>query len=97
MNESGSGHQAQMTDDDTSDSQALTGGDITRYRALVAPISYLSRPTRPQVRFDASVLRNGKAHNARHGARQENWAIPRWEKVLVPLVAEWRAGGVLRR
>ena len=26
----------QMADDDANDSQALTGGDITRYRALVA-------------------------------------------------------------
>ena len=29
--------------DDANDSQALTGGDITKYRALVARISYLSR------------------------------------------------------
>ena len=32
-----------MTDDDANDSQALTGGDITRYRAFVARISYLSQ------------------------------------------------------
>ena len=43
------------------------------------------------------MLRNGKAHIARHGARQENarqenWAIPRWEsegKVLV-LLMSWK-------
>ena len=50
VNESGSGQQPQMTDDDTSDSQALTGGDITRYRALVARISCLSLD-RPDLKF----------------------------------------------
>ena len=38
---------------DPIDSQALTGGDITRYRALVARISYLSQE-RPDLKF-ASV------------------------------------------
>ena len=32
----------QMAGDDAIDSQALTGGDITKYRSLVARISYLS-------------------------------------------------------
>ena len=32
----------QMAEDDATDSQALAGGDITRYRALVARISHLS-------------------------------------------------------
>ena len=32
----------QVADDDDTDSQALANGDITRYRALVARISYLS-------------------------------------------------------
>ena len=40
----------QMADDDDNDSQALTGGDITRYRAHVAPISYLSQD-RPDLKF----------------------------------------------
>ena len=40
----------QMADDDANDSQALTGGDITRYRALVARISYLSQH-RPDLKF----------------------------------------------
>ena len=39
--------------DDTNDSQALTGGDITKYRALVARTSYLSQD-RPDLKF-ASV------------------------------------------
>ena len=50
--------------------------------------------------FLAGMFRNGKVPNAQHGARQENWAIPRLEaesKVLVPLAAEWRAGSVFRR
>ena len=40
----------QMADDDDPDSQALTNGDITRYRALVARISYLSQD-RPDLKF----------------------------------------------
>ena len=39
-----------MNDDDNS--QALTGGDVTRYRALVARISYLSQD-RPDLKFAA--------------------------------------------
>ena len=38
----------QMADDDANDS--LTGGDITKYRALVARISYLSQD-RPDLKF----------------------------------------------
>ena len=38
-----------MVDNDAIDSQALTGGDITRYRALVARISYLSQD--PDLKF----------------------------------------------
>ena len=38
-----------MADDDAIDSQALTGGDITRYRALVARISYFQ--DRPDLKF----------------------------------------------
>ena len=40
----------QMVDDDANDSQALTGGDIARYRALVARISCLSQD-RPDLKF----------------------------------------------
>ena len=47
----------QMSGDDANDSQALTGGDITRYRALVARVCYLSRPTRSQVRQCRYVVR----------------------------------------
>ena len=39
-----------MADDDADDSQALTGGDITRYRVLVARISYPSQ-YRPDLKF----------------------------------------------
>ena len=75
------------------DSQALTGGDITRYTAFVARTSYLSqdRP-RIQVRINAGMLRDGKAISARSGACQEDQKIPSWEaesKVPVPLAAEW--------
>ena len=40
-----------MADDDAIDSQALTGGDITRYRALVARICYMSQD-RPDLKVD---------------------------------------------
>ena len=39
-----------MTEDDDNDSQAHTGGDITRYRAHVARISYLSQD-RPDLKL----------------------------------------------
>ena len=43
-------NRPQMAGNDANDSQALTGGDITRYRALVARISNLSRD-RPDLKF----------------------------------------------
>ena len=43
MNDGDDRDRLQMADVDASDSQAFTGGDITRYRALVARISYLSQ------------------------------------------------------
>ena len=43
MNNGNDRDRPQMADNDANDSQALTGGDITRYRALVARISYLSQ------------------------------------------------------
>ena len=48
-------NRVQMTTDerdDTNDSQAPTGGDIMKYRALVARISYLSQD-RPDLTFAA--------------------------------------------
>ena len=44
-----------MADDDAIDRQALTGGDITRYRALVARISYLSQD-RPDLKFAPMIV-----------------------------------------
>ena len=46
----GSGDRPWIADDDAIDSQALTSGDITRCRALVARISYLSQD-RPDLKF----------------------------------------------
>ena len=43
-------HRVQMTNDDETDSRTLTGGDITKYRALVARNSYLSQD-RPDHKF----------------------------------------------
>ena len=41
-----------MASGDANDSQALTGGDTTKYRALVARISYVSQD-RPDPKFAA--------------------------------------------
>ena len=50
VNDQDNGDRPRMADDDAIDSQALTGGDIKRYRALVARISYLSQH-RPDLQF----------------------------------------------
>ena len=51
----------QMAGDDAIDSQALTGGDITMYRALVVRISCLSQD-RPDLKLcgNARMLCDGK-------------------------------------
>ena len=55
-------NRVQMTNDerderdDTNDSQALTVGDITKHRALVARINYLSQD-RPDLKFAAAQVR----------------------------------------
>ena len=81
----------QMADNDDTDSQALTNVDITRYRALVARSSYLSQD-RPDLKFciDAGVLCDGEADHARHGTRQEDWSIPRWEAERGSSLVSWR-------
>ena len=45
----------QITADDANDSQALTGGDITKYTAFGARISYLSQ-NRPDLKFASLQL-----------------------------------------
>ena len=82
-----------MAVDDATDSQALTGGDITRHRALVARISYLSQD-RPDLKFASMLVccAMAKTIDAGHGMRQENWQVPRRQaksEVLVPLATEW--------
>ena len=52
MNDDDNRDRPRMVDDGAIDSQALTGGDVTRYRALVARISYLSQD-RPDLKFAA--------------------------------------------
>ena len=49
-NDSDDRDRTRVVDDNDPDSQALTNGDITRYRALVARISYLSQD-RPNLKF----------------------------------------------
>ena len=50
MNDDDDKDLPQMADDDADDSQALTGGDTTRYRGLVARITYLSQD-HPDLKF----------------------------------------------
>ena len=52
MNDDDNRDRPRMVDDDAIDSQALTGADVTRYRALVAGVSYLSQD-RPDLKFAA--------------------------------------------
>ena len=60
-NDDDSGDPHQMADDDAMDSQALTGGDITRYRAPVARISYLSQD-RPDLKFASMRVERWQYH-----------------------------------
>ena len=87
-----------VADDDANDSQALTSGDITQYRALVARISYMSQD-RPDLKF-ARPTSDGKTISTRRGSCLEDRKILRWEaesRVLVLLAAEWRPGSAFRR
>ena len=52
MNDDDNRDRPRMVDDDAIDSQALRGGDVTRYRALVARIRNLSQD-RPDFKFAA--------------------------------------------
>ena len=75
--------------DDANDSQALTGGDITKYRARVARISHLSHD-RLDLKFAAMQVCCAMA-------KPMEWAkrVGRYLAALVPLVL--RAGSVFRR
>ena len=84
----------QMADDEENDSQALTGGDIMRYRALVPRISYLSQD-RPDLKFASMQVccAMAKPYSARHGTRQEDRTITslgsRWQGAGSRCAAEW--------
>ena len=90
-------NRVQMTNDerdDANDSQALTGGDITKYRALVARISHLSQD-QPGLHIAAMQVCCAMANPSASGlgTRQEDWKVSRGgsreAEVLVPLAAEW--------
>ena len=69
------------------DDEAHTGGDLTRYRALVAPISFLSQD-RPDLKFASMRV---YCAMAKPSMREENWQVPRRQaksEVLVPLATE---------
>ena len=88
----------QMADDDANDIQALTGGDITQYRAFAARISYLSQD-RPDLKFPSMqaccAMANPAVRDSERVKRIGRYL--RWQaesKVLVPLAAQWGIGGV---
>ena len=97
MNDGDDRDRPQMADDDANDSQALTCGDITRYRALVARISCLSQD-RPDLKFASMQVccAMAKPSVCDMERRQEDRKIVRWEaesKVLVPAgsrVVSWK-------
>ena len=79
----------QMADDDDPDSQAVTNGGVTRYRALVARISYLSQD-RPHLKFASLQVCCAMAKRTMRDMEcvKRIWKIPRWKaegEVLVPL------------
>ena len=80
----------QMAGDDANDSQTLTGGDITKYRALVARISSLSQE-RPHLKF-ATVCCAMASPSVRDMERVKgDWEVPRWDaksSMPVPLATE---------
>ena len=65
--------------DDTNDSQVLTGEDITKYRALVTRISYLSQD-RPDLKFAAMqvccTLANPAMSTLGHLRQDKNRVLP---------------------
>ena len=90
--------------DDVNNSQALTHGDITKYRALVARISYLSQD-RPDLKFAAMQvccpMANPSASDLEWVKRIGRYVVvkPRAECKFTGSSegAEWRGGKVTRR
>ena len=84
--------RVQMTNDER-DHTNDTGGDITKYRALVACISYLSQD-RLDLKFAAMQVCCAMANPSVSDLDQVKkiWKVLRGEaasRVLVPLAAEW--------
>ena len=82
VNDDDSEDRPRMADDDAIDSQALTGGDITRYRALVARISYLSQD-RPDFKFASMRDMECVKRIGRYLRRASQ------ERSVVPLATGW--------
>ena len=88
-------NRVQMTNDERdeeNDTQALTGGDITKYRSLVPRISCLAQD-RPDLKFAAMqvccamVTRQRLTWNGSRGLEVLSWEAA--IRVLVPLATEW--------
>ena len=82
-----------MVDDNDPDSQALTNGDITRYRALVARIRYLSLD-RPDLKFSSEQVCCAMAklttRDMERVKRIGRYLVGKPKaKLLVPMAAEW--------
>ena len=78
--------------DDVNDSQALTGGDITKYRALVARISYLSQG-RPDLKFAAMrvccAMANPSASDLERVKRIRRYLVEKPRARCLFHAAEW--------
>ena len=100
MNDDDEKDRPRMADDDANDSQSLTGGDITRYRALVARISYLSK-NRPDLKFASMqvccAMAKPSLRDMERIKRIGRYLAEVESNLLVPLAAEWRAGSVFGR
>ena len=82
-------NRVQMTNDerdDANDSQALTGGDIKKYRAFVARTSYLSQD-RSDLKLAAMQVCCAMANPSASSLERVCGEVT--SKVLVPLAAEW--------
>ena len=93
--------RVQVTSDGENDRKALTGGDITKYTALVARVSYLSQD-RPGLKFASMqascALTNPTVRDSKRVKKDRK--IPRWQarsEVLVLVATEWRPRSALGR
>ena len=96
MNGDDNRDRPRMVDDNAIDSQALTGGNVTRYRALVARISYLSQD-RPDLKLAAAqvccAMANPSLADREQSAGSAGSIVGNWRRIH----AEWGGDKATRR